>query len=171
MPFSHRQWAIAAALATSLVLPAGAQTPPPAAAAAPTATAPQGAAKQERMQKRHTERLAKLKTELKITAEQEGAWQAFTQAMQPPQKAQRMQREEMRNLTTPERIDRMRSLRQERNAQMDQRADAIKAFYAALTPEQQKQFDAKGSRMGPRGEGHPGRWGARHGHHGGGSGN
>jgi len=36
----------------------------------------------------------------------------------------------------------MRALRATRLAEMDQRGDATKTFYAALTPPQQKAFDA-----------------------------
>jgi hypothetical protein len=49
--------------------------------------------------------------------------------------------EEFAHLSTPERLDRMRALRTQRNAEMDRRADATKAFYAQLTPPQQKAFD------------------------------
>ena len=60
----------------------------------------------------------------------------------------------------PERIDRMRALRQQRNAEMDRRGDATKALYAALSPEQQQRMDAWGPRPGD-GRGRHGR------HHGG----
>ena len=67
------------------------------------------------------------------------------------------QRAEFDKLTTPERIDKMKAMRTERmaemNAQMDKRGDATKAFYAALSSEQQKTFDAEHRKMGPR-EGH-----------------
>jgi hypothetical protein len=40
-------------------------------------------------------------------------------------------------------------------AEMDQRGDAAKAFYATLTPEQQKTFDASTARHhGPEGKRH-----------------
>jgi hypothetical protein len=53
----------------------------------------------------------------------------------------------MQKLTTPERIDRMRAQRAQRDAAMDARSDAVKAFYAQLQPEQQKTFDRMGHRM------------------------
>ncbi len=46
---------------------------------------------------------------------------------------------------------------------MKQRGDAVKTFYAQLTPEQQKVYDERAMRGG-RGEGQRG--GGRHGHHG-----
>ncbi len=99
-------------------------------------------------------RIEALKAKLKITTAQEGAWTAFTAAMQPPEKMEhkRPDRAEMEKLTTPERIDKMRELRKQHmgdmHAAMDKREDAIKAFYAVLTPEQQKVFDAEHARMG-----------------------
>ena len=54
----------------------------------------------------------------------------------------------------------MRALRAERIAEMDQRGDATKAFYGALTQEQQRVFDAVGMRYARGGKGHFG--GHRH---------
>jgi hypothetical protein len=44
-------------------------------------------------------------------------------------------------MSTPERIDRMRQMRAQRAAEMDRKGDATKAFYAQLTPPQQRAFD------------------------------
>ena len=52
---------------------------------------------------------------------------------------------------------------QVRVAVEQQRGEAVKAFYAQLTPEQQKVFDERGMRHG-KGEGRHG--GHRGGHHG-----
>jgi hypothetical protein len=53
---------------------------------------------------------------------------------------------DMSKLTTPERVDKMREVHaqrvSERTAEMEKKGAAVKAFYAALTPEQQKLFDA-----------------------------
>ncbi len=117
-----------------------------------------------RMQARMEKRLAVLKAQLKLTAAQEGAWTAFTASLKPPAdlKVKHPDAVEMAKLTTPERIDKMKALHaqhvSEMNAAMDQRAEATKTFYAALTPEQQKVFDAgtlrhwvfAGHRGGPR---------------------
>lgn len=165
MKHSYKQLIAGAALA-AMGLVAIAQTPPatPAAPAAP----------QHRMQmdkgdpaKRHqmraermAQRLAALKQKLAITPAQEGAWTAWTTAMQPPAAAvHRMERAELAKLTTPERIDRMRSVRAERTSMMDRRADATKTFYAALNADQKKVFDAETLQLM--------RHGGRHGHHGG----
>lgn len=112
----------------------------------------------EKMKARMAKHQAELKAALKITATQEAAWTTFTAAMTPPadNMAKRPTREEMAKLTTPERIDKMKALRAEHhtamNAAMDKRADATKAFYAALTPEQQKVFDEKAMRSGKGGK-------------------
>ena len=127
---------------------------------------------QERMQAhrqaRGEKRLAELKTKLKITAAQEGAWTTFAAAMKPPAagamgvRHDPAQHAEMQKLTTPERIEKMRAMRQGRqtlmNAEMDKRADATKAFYAALSSEQKAVFDAVGMQGGRgHGGGHFGR--------------
>jgi hypothetical protein len=105
-----------------------------------------------KMQAWVAKRLTALKAKLKITADQEGAWATFTAAMKPPvNMGQHPNREEWQNLTTPERIDKMRAARSVRQAEMDKRADAVKAFYGTLTPEQKKIFDAQHMRHGRRG--------------------
>ena len=171
----HRQL-LTAGLLAALGLGAIAQTQTaPTAPAAPTGAgaAPQAqpgergrhdparmeqfrAQRQERMAKR----LAELKGKLQVTTAQEGAWTTWTTALKPAQ-LQRPDRAELERLTTPERIDRMRALRAQRNAEMDKRMDATKTFYAALTPDQKKVFDAEGMHF-LRGGGK----GMRGGHHG-----
>ena len=111
---------------------------------------------------RRAQRLAELKQKLQITGTQEAAWGTWTATLQP-QPRQRMDRAEFEKLTTPERIDRMRAIRAERNAEMDKRMDATKNFYAVLSAEQKKVFDAESMRFlrgGKRGFG-----GHGHGHH------
>lgn len=111
-----------------------------------------------KMAQMHAKHLSELKAKLKITASQEPAWNAFTESMKPPANlpGTRPDRAELDKLTTPERIDKMRALRKEHmaamEAEMDKRAEATKTFYAALTPEQQKTFDAEHARMDKRGE-------------------
>lgn len=138
---------------------------------------------QAHRQERAAKRLAVLKAKLKITAAQEGAWTTFSTAMKPPADGMMGMRHdpalraEMDKLTTPERIDKMRTLRQQRmtamNAEMDKRANATKAFYGVLSSEQKAVFDAVAmqgghGRHGGRGE-HDGMMGGM-GRHGGGMG-
>lgn len=117
-------------------------------------------AKMEAMVTKH---LADLKTKLKIGSAQEGAWTTFTAALKPPTRAEhaRPDAAEMEKLTTPERIDKMRTHRVQRmtemQAQMDKREEATKNFYAALNADQKKVFDAEHRKMMQR-------WGDRKGH-------
>jgi periplasmic protein CpxP/Spy len=120
-----------------------------------------------KMQAHMAKRQADMKAKLKITPAQEGAWTAFTASMQPPANMGNRpgpeQRAEMDKLTTPQRIDKMREMRAQRMAAMDKRMDATKTFYAALSPEQQKVFDAEHSKRGGRhGGGHHGMGGMEH---------
>jgi hypothetical protein len=150
---------LAASLLAGLGFSAFAQTQPPSAAApAAQQSAHRGGhhamdparlqQRQARMQKRMQEQLDYFKFKLKITPAQEGAWSAWTAAIQPaPRPLQRLDRAEFRRLTTPERIDRMRALRSARQAQTDQRMDATKIFYSTLDAQQRQVFDRAGMRM------------------------
>jgi periplasmic protein CpxP/Spy len=168
--FTVNSLVLAGLLATAGV-GAIAQSPTnPQGDAGTTATSPQANPRGERMgrhdpakmQAYMAKRQAEMKAKLKITPAQEGAWTAFTAAMQPP--ASMMggrpgpeQHLEMDKLTTPQRIDKMRDMRTQRMAAMDKRMDATKTFYAALSPEQQKVFDAEHKMRGGRhGGGHHG---------------
>jgi hypothetical protein len=115
----------------------------------------------ERMTQRHAQYLARLKTTLAITPEQEGAWSQFEAAMQPPAPPAG-EPGEWAKLTTPERIDRMEQRMADRQQRFKQRGDAVKTFYAQLTPAQQKTFDqhAMMMRMGQE-RGEPGAFGGR----------
>ena len=144
MRHSHRHL-IAAAVLASLALAAGAQTAP---AAAPDAVQPplrehRGAFDPAKMQEHFARRQAALKQQLQIAPAQESAWNAYIAAMKPPADFTRPDPAELERLTTPERIDRMRTLRAARAAEMDKRAEAAKTFYAALSPEQKKVFDTQ----------------------------
>ena len=118
-----------------------------------------------KMQAWHSKHMAALKAKLKLSAAQESAWTTFTAAMQPPAKAmgQRPDMAELSKLPTPERIDKMKALHAEHmtamNAEMNQRGDAAKTFYATLTAEQKKVFDAEAM----PGMGRDGRHGRHHG--------
>jgi hypothetical protein len=113
------------------------------------------------MAERHAEGLAKLKAALAITPAQEGAWSQFAAAMQPPAAPQPAgQPGEWARLTTPERIDRMEQRMAEHQQRVKQTGDAVKAFYAQITPEQQKIFDERAMGLAMHG------WGGMHGMHG-----
>ena len=191
MRFAPKQLLLASLLAATGVI-ATAQTTAPAAPTAPAATTAPAAGEasaqrprgergerrgprdpaefQKRMAERHAKHQAELKTALKLTPAQEGAWTSFTSATQPPAAGQRPRgdREEFKKLTTPQRIDLMEKRSAERQAHMKQRGDAVKAFYAQLTPAQQKVFDERGLRHSGDGKGKGDQRNPRgHGHHGG----
>lgn len=163
-----RQHLVAAGLLAALGLSAVAQTtvPAPGANTAPMADPAKAQERHAGMQERHArmqermnQRLAEVKQKLQLTPAQENAWSSYTAALKPAQ-FNRPDRAELARLSTPERIDRMRAARAARMAEMDRRGEATKTFYAALTPEQKKIFDAESLRRGPHGDGE-----GHHGHH------
>jgi Spy/CpxP family protein refolding chaperone len=106
------------------------------------------------------QRMGELKSELKITAAQEPAWQAFTGKAK--QQAQTMQanRTKMQEAggPTPDRMAQRSEFMKQRLAGMESMNAAMKDLYAVLTPEQKAVADqrfghAGGPRMpfGPRG--------------------
>lgn len=127
-------------------------------------------AHRQHMQARRAAHHEALKAKLQLTPEQETAWLAFTARMEAGHGMQRPSgggRTDWSALTTPERLDKMQERMAERQATMAQRFDAIKSFYAALNPEQQKVFDSHHmgghQRTGMRGGGqHPHRHHHKH---------
>lgn len=106
------------------------------------------------MMKQHVE---DLKTVLRLRPDQEPALQAFVAAHHPPHKEGMGGPGEAHApeaLTTPQRLDRMARRDADRAARHAQRREALSKFYAALTPDQQKVFDALMRLQGP---GHRGR--------------
>lgn len=173
---SSRKSLLCAGLLAATLASTGAFAQAPAAPASPPAQAQSGAnpsharpdraQRFEQMQQRRAQHLAALKEKLKLTPAQEGAWSTFSAAQQPPARPAgqpRMDREEFAKLTTPQRLDLMQSRQAERTAMFAKRADATRSFYAGLTPEQQKTFDAEAMRrFGPGDRGEHGEHGGRH---------
>jgi periplasmic protein CpxP/Spy len=125
----------------------------------------------EHMEHARAERLKTLHDALSIRPDQEGAWQAFVAATAPQPREHNEHKEmgapgEHHHLTTPERLDRMQKRMEERMAAFQRHAAAVKALYAALTPAQQKTFDALARLHGMHGM----HGGFRHGGMGGGHG-
>lgn len=174
--------ALAAAVLAAVAAPSLAQPGPgPAAMAEQGAPQAQRPDRGERPRMRHmtpeqrqqfmAQRAEAFKQKLQLTPAQEPAWNQLLQTMQAgadKRHARLDDRQGMEQLTTPERIDRMRALRAQRAADADRRGDAVKAFYATLTPAQQKTFDAEGARMYGYGHRMGDHWGGMHGmrHHG-----
>ena len=157
----------AAAVLAACGIAAQAQTPPaspPANMVQPMPMHDDGAMRerfQQHMQERMQHRMESLKRILQVTPGQEGAWNTWAAAMRPaPGLMQRHEHGELMRLTTPERIDRLRQMRAQRDAEMDRRGEATKVFYAQLSPPQQKAFDEISLKFLKGGHGHRGgHWG------------
>lgn len=182
--FSHRLVATAVLAALSLPVLAQTSAPTQATQATPAAAqaepgrrmqhdhpmrrhAPDRAQMQQKMQERMAHHMAQFKEKLQLSPAQEPAWNTLTASLQPGQRHARLDRQGMEQLTTPERIDRMRAMRIQRAAEADRRGEAVKTFYAALTPAQQKTFDAQSQRMLAGKHGHAGegrQWRQSHDH-------
>jgi len=95
---------------------------------------------------RAQKRLGELKANLKLTAEQEPAWQAFADKMNAQGRNMGASREKMWQEmpgTSPERMAKAAEAMKERAQTMADMADAVKAFYDVLTPAQKATFDTK----------------------------
>jgi len=82
-----------------------------------------------------------LHDQLKLTADQEGAWKTFIGSMKPPQSTPKDSTADWGKLTTPQRADKMLAMAKMHQQEMESHVKALKTFYAALTPAQQKIFD------------------------------
>lgn len=112
------------------------------------------------------QRLTLLKSDLKITGEQEVLWKAFAdKSTAQVDKGRQAMRERMQSdkpLTAPERMAQMQGAMKERATAMESIAESFNRLYAALTPEQKaaadKHFSMAGPHRGPHRYG-PGRGG------------
>lgn len=126
---------------------------------------------QQRHAQRHAAHMEQLKAELKLTPAQETAWKAFVARTEATPRTPSVAAQDWSKLSTPQRLDAMEALHNERSAAMAKRIDATRSFYAQLSPEQQKTFDAQSHgfhRAGMKGEyrhGGKGQHGGQ-GHHG-----
>ncbi|MDZ7589213.1 MAG: Spy/CpxP family protein refolding chaperone [Rubrivivax sp.] len=105
-------------------------------------------------------RLSDLKTELKITEAQEGAWQAFTavslQQVEQRQAMRAQMQAQMQDATPAERSAHYEAMKTVREAQFAARSKALADLHAVLTPEQKAVADQQlrgphGQRMTMRG--------------------
>jgi periplasmic protein CpxP/Spy len=98
-----------------------------------------------------------LSAALQLQPSQQAALAAFLDSMKPPGDVQdRMQHsgDEMAQMPTPERLDKMLAHFDAMRAHLVARADATKQFYAQLSASQQKAFDALAPMMMHRMGGH-----------------
>ena len=161
----HAVAGAAAALFATLALPAFAQAPVsnPSTPDPQVRYEPREESRPQRME-RMQKRMGEFKQALQLNPAQEDAWNQYQQAMKPPtQPPARPDVEAFKQLSTPERIERLRALREQHAAEMDRRGEATKAFYAQLNPAQQKTFDAQSLRWMQRMHGHDHDHGPRHG--------
>lgn len=107
-----------------------------------------GGHRAERMEQHHR----KLHDALKLTPEQEVAWKKLIESEHPMGKGPRdpVKAGDAATLTTPERAERMLEHMKAHQAAMADHIVVLKAFYAQLSPEQQKIFDDahRGGRRG-----------------------
>ena len=115
-----------------------------------------GQAAHAKWEARRAAHLSELKEKLKLTPGQEAAWNTFASATQPGLRhagaGRQAMRDEAEKLNTPQRLDRMLAMSEARRTRMIERSQAIKAFYAQLSPEQKAVFDAEF--IPQRGHGH-----------------
>lgn len=95
-------------------------------------------ARHEAMQKQHLE---DMKTVLRLRPDQEAALAAFMEAHKP-QMRHREGPAEPQALTTPQRLEEMARREAEMTAQHERMRQALTKFYATLSPDQQRVFDA-----------------------------
>jgi len=151
-----------AALALATVAVAQPAGPPSAPQGSPSA---EMKSHHQAMRRQHAE---DLKTILRLRPDQEAALTAFLATHEPRKFERRLPAPGA--MTTPQRLDEMAKVEDEMAAHHKAARDALAKFYAALSPDQQKVFDAlhrlqgpHGGRMEMMGHGGPGRFIMRHG--------
>jgi protein CpxP len=96
---------------------------------------------------------------LKLTPSQESAWGTFVAATKPAmhgERGERGERADWKAMPAPERMQKRIDMAKQHVAMMETHLAALNTFYAVLTPEQKKVFDANsmhGGRGGHRGHG------------------
>ena len=137
------------------VTAAHAQSPPPPRPSA-MGSAAWAPGSEPHHEMREAARMKALHDALNIRPDQEGAFQAFAASMRPGDHAAKPEEmgrgQEMAGMTTPERMDAMGRMMDERMGRMRERfqrhATAVKALYAVLSPEQRRTLDALPDLMG-----------------------
>ena len=121
------------------------------------------AERQAKRAERQAKREARLRAELKLTPQQEPAFNAFLAAGKPAQRPQaRAEHGKLAALPAPQRLRQHIERQKQRTARMEARLAALNNLYAVLTPEQKQVLDTKAMRFGGKHRGHRGHGG----HHG-----
>jgi protein CpxP len=111
---------------------------------------------------RAEQRLARLKTDLKLTAPQEPLWQAYADKVKAEagkgMQAMRQNTQGDKPVPAPERMAQMQTMMKERLAAMESVHESFNRLYAALTPDQKSVTDRHFSMAGryPQGRGRGG---------------
>jgi hypothetical protein len=143
MTSSTLRGALTALALALLATPALAQAPTPAPDGVQRHSP--GRAQWREMMEQHRAAMAQdLRTILKLRPDQEAAFTAFQASMTPPPRDERKthDRAAMETMSTPQKLDMMLARMDEHMARMRKHVEATKAFYAALSPDQQRTFDA-----------------------------
>ena len=91
--------------------------------------------------------LNELKATLKLTKDQEPAWQTFSDQVKDQAKSMAAKMDKKKEgmqdmpMSAPDRMEMMASMMKDRAQDMSTMADNVKTFYATLTPEQKVAFD------------------------------
>ncbi|WP_395403198.1 Spy/CpxP family protein refolding chaperone [Pseudoduganella sp. UC29_106] len=94
-----------------------------------------------KMAERMDKRMQKLHDALKLTSNQEGAWQTYASAIKADMPTTRPDFASFKNLSAPEKMEKRIEFAKTHITHMENHLAALKTFYAVLTPEQQKTFD------------------------------
>lgn len=97
---------------------------------------------QARRQAHEQQRMQDLRIILRLRPDQDAALAAFLQSAKPGPRPARGTEHPAEAMTTPERADAMVRHGAERAARAQRRVEALKTFYAALSPDQRTVFDA-----------------------------
>jgi protein CpxP len=92
------------------------------------------------------QRLDKLKSDLQLQPNQEGAWQAYTttlKSLRDSRKAQWQQAKAQPAATLPERLDQHVAFAKQREADLETMVNATKQFYSTLMPTQRAVMDKR----------------------------
>lgn len=105
----------------------------------------------EQMKQFAAQKQSELHDKLNLSSSQENAWKIYNDAtMQNLPSPKPGAPGDFAKLTAPERMQKALDVMKERQAKMENQLKAVKAFYAELTPEQKKIFDAETLPKHPR---------------------
>jgi hypothetical protein len=93
---------------------------------------------------------ARLHDVLRIRPDQEQAWQNFQRSSMPSEQEEAQRRDAyqgMARLRAPQRMDLSIQMMRSDLQDMERRGEALKAFYATLSPDQQAAFDRETMRQ------------------------